>query len=284
MSTSILLRPLDESTRMTLADVVAATGAIGIHACLIGAQARVIWLEHVHGLKAGRATEDTDFAIQVEDWAQFEALSRHLTDHCSWFRRSRQGQRFVSSSGRIVDLVPCGGVAVDDPVTLPPDHTHRMDVRGFELAVSESVGIEYGEGQRVRIAPLHILVLLKLVSWWDREIGKEKDAQDLVTLLRSYADTDADNLLALDAHLGLYDAEDDQKHRGARLVGRLIASAADDATLALVRAILADELDEDGSLRLVSQVAPAMTGDPAHRAQVAFALISALLRGLDEGS
>ena len=267
---------------MTLGDVVSATGALGIHACLIGAQARVIWLEHVHGLRPRRATTDTDFVIQVDDWARFDALTTHLIEHCSWTKDPKQGQRFESGSGRIVDLVPCGGVAVDDAVTLPPDHTHRMDVRGFELALSESVALEYGDGQSVLIAPIHVLALLKIVSWWDRESGQEKDAEDLETLLRSYADTEADELLLLEDHLDLYEVEEDHERRGARLVGRVIAAVAGESTLALVRQILSDELDDNGNLRLASQMAEGLSGDPDARTEVAYELLDALARGLSD--
>ncbi|MEE4383231.1 MAG: hypothetical protein V2J02_14620 [Pseudomonadales bacterium] len=284
MSTYALKKPLDESTHATLRELFEAAEAMGVQVCLIGAQARILWLTHIHGLEAARATRDTDFAVQIDDWEQFAALSAHLIDHHGWRKDLKQSQRFFSATDQMVDLVPCGGVAVGDEISWPPDHAHRMDVRGFELTMSEGVHIDVGDGCQVTIAPLHVLALLKVISWWDRGTAAEKDAVDLIALLRSYADAEAHDLLTLDEHLDLYELEDDHEQRGARLVGRLIAAAAETATLDLARRVLEEGIDESGSMKLVSQAAEALTGDIDTRTEAAYGLLTALGRGLNERS
>lgn len=281
MSTFTLKKPLDDETRKTLRELCEATAALDVQACLIGAQARVIWLEHIHDRSADRATSDTDFAIQINDWAQFEDLSKHLIEQCRWRKDQKQAQRFFSSGGRIVDLIPCGGVAESHQVSFPPEHTHRMDVRGFELALSEGV-LLFVDDCPMMIAPLHVLVLLKIISWWDRESGKEKDAEDLVSLLSSHADTEALDMLALNEHADLYEQEDDHELRGARLVGRLIAMAADESTLSLADTILRDALDEGGAMKLVLQAARAIPGDIDSATDRALDLFESLLNGLSD--
>lgn len=282
MSTYELMKPLDDDVAQTLDELSNAAEQLGIRTCLIGAQARVIWLEHVHGMRADRATQDTDFAVHIDDWDQFESLGTLLMESFGWRKDGKQAQRFYSAADRMVDLVPCGDVAEEDAITWPPDHSHRMDVRGFELAMSEGVHIEYDEGREVTIAPLHVLVLLKLVSWWDRASGQEKDAEDLAALLRSYADTDADRLLELDEHIDLYELEDDHECRGARLAGRLIGVAAEDHTLELAMDILEVESDADGDLRLALQCSEALPGDEDKRIDRALDLLSSLRDGIDD--
>lgn len=279
MSTFTLKKPLDDETRTTFRELFEATEALGIRACLIGAQARVIWLEHVHDRSADRATSDTDFVIQIDDWTQFEVLSNHLIENCGWRKDQKQSQRFFSSVGRMVDLVPCGGVADDHQISWPPEFSHQMDVRGFELAFSEGVLFSVDDCQ-LTIAPLHVLVLLKIISWWDRETGQEKDAEDLVSLLSSYADTEAYDMLELHEHADLYELEDDHELRGARLGGRLIAVGAAESTLNLAIAILSDALNEEGSMKLVSQAARAIPGDFDEATDRALVLIESLQKGL----
>lgn len=284
MNTFVLKKPLDDATRSTLRELFESAEAKDVQACLIGAQARVIWLEHIHDLRAARATRDTDFAVQLDDWDQFAALTDHLIATHGWRKDSRQSQRLFSAADRMVDLVPCGGVAEGGEISWPPDHAHRMDVRGFELAMSEGVHIDLGDGCQVTIAPLHVLALLKIISWWDRGTAAEKDAEDLILLLRSYADTDAEDLLILEEHIDLYEREDDHERRGARLVGRLIAAAAEATTLDLARSILEAGLDESGSMGLVMQASEALTGEIDARTDAAYELLSALGRGLNDPS
>ena len=284
MNTFALKKPLDDAARRTLYELFEAAETLGVQACLIGAQARVIWLEHIHELEAARATRDTDFAVQIDDWDQFAALSDLLVGEHGWRKDPKQYQRFFSAADQMVDLVPCGGVAEGDEISWPPDHAHRMDVRGFELAMSEGAHIDVGDGLLVTIAPLHVLALLKVISWWDRGTASEKDAEDLISLLRNYADTDAGELLTQDENLDLYDLEEDHEHRGARLVGRIIANAAEVDTRDLARTIIDGGLDENGSMSLVTQAAEALTGDIDARTNAAYELLSALRRGLNDES
>lgn len=281
MGTYALKQPLDDDARTTLAELLEATTALNIQACLIGAQARIIWLQHIYGLTTARPTEDTDFAVQIEHWEQFEELGARLANDHQWRKDSKQAQRFYSAAGRMVDLVPCGPVAEDDVVFWPPERSHRMDVRGFELAMSDAVDVTIDEGLSIKIAPLPVLALLKLVSWWDRSHGNQKDAEDLITLLRNFADTDGATLLEAEANFDLYDLEDDHDLRGAHLLGRVVASTAEEDTLELARRILEEGIDEAGEQRLVLHGARAMPGDEASRADSAYSILMAFQRGLE---
>lgn len=123
-----------------------------------------------------------------------------------------------------------------------------------------------------------ILALLKIISWWDRTLAK--DAQDLVTMSRTFIDTVGQALMDQDHHLDLYELEDDRECRSAHLLGRIIRSAADEATLNLAVTIIDDGIDESGNQRLVLDGEAAMAAATDDRATRAYELLCALRRGL----
>jgi hypothetical protein len=72
LSDRAVLRPLAE----LLAAVRAAAGDASL--LLIGAAARDILLVHAHGINPERATEDTDVALAVGSWGEFQRLREAL--------------------------------------------------------------------------------------------------------------------------------------------------------------------------------------------------------------
>lgn len=60
------------------AAVVNAAATLGIPVFMTGAMARDLILAHGYGIDTGRRTEDVDWAMVVEGWAQFDALKHHL--------------------------------------------------------------------------------------------------------------------------------------------------------------------------------------------------------------
>lgn len=278
MTTYTLAKPLESDVRKALADIAQCTADLGLECCLIGAQARIIWLEYIHGESTARATEDADFAVNIDTWSRFDELVRALVDGKEWRKDSKQAQRLFSAQGRMVDLVPCGDVSQNGAIHWPPDHSHRMDVRGFELAIAQCLEVAVDDDLRIPIAPMPVLALLKIISWWDRTHAK--DAQDLVTMSRTFIDTLGQALMDQDEHLDLYDLEDDHECRSAHLLGRMIRSMADDATLELAVTIMADGIHEDGHQRLVLDGEAAMGAATDERATRAYELLDALRRGL----
>lgn len=278
MATYTLTKPLEDDVRATLADIAQCTADLGIACCLIGAQARIIWLENIHGASTTRATEDTDFAVNIDTWTRFDELVQALVGNKGWRKDTKQAQRLYSAKDRMVDIIPCGDVSEDGAIHWPPDRSHRMDVRGFELAVAQGVELVVDDDLRISIAPLPVLALLKILAWWDRTLAK--DAQDLVTMCRSFIDTVGQSFMDQDRHLDLYEFEDDHEHRSGHLLGRMIRSVADEATLDLAVTIIDDGINENGNQKLVLDGEAAMGAATDDRATRAYDLLSALRRGL----
>lgn len=71
-------RPIDTLTLAILREVRDVATELGLEMFLMGATARIILLEHVYGLRTGRATRDVDFAFAVENWSQFQSVKQRL--------------------------------------------------------------------------------------------------------------------------------------------------------------------------------------------------------------
>ncbi|MDZ7827756.1 MAG: hypothetical protein U5R48_19050 [Gammaproteobacteria bacterium] len=282
MSTFALSSALAVETRTTLRELGSTTAALGIVPCLIGAQARVIWLEHINGLRALRATTDTDFVIQIDTWDTFAELGDRLVQDHGWRRDPRRVQRSTVPATRWSTSYRAVEWRKATLIHWPPDHSHRMDVRGFEIALREAIELDVSPELAIRIAPLSVLVLLKLLSWSDRVDGREKDAQDLVSILKVYGDTiEARDLLVEEPNLELYELEDTDEARGARLVGRQVRQMVDESTLRLVHTILANELDPDGQQHLVLYGSKAF-GYAEDRDEQALGMLEAFKRGFED--
>jgi hypothetical protein len=129
-------------------------------------------------------------------------------------------------------------------------------------ALATAVTVRLPEGASVVVTSLPALALLKVWAWKERKyIASGKDASDLWTLLRHYADTGNEERLYGSEGEALASFGFDIEKAGAWLLGRdargVLAHGPDPAqSLASLDAILRPEVNPDGSLRLVAQMPP----------------------------
>ena len=159
---------------------------------IIGATARDILMTHVFGIDAGRATRDVDFAIALEDWPQFEAIKAALLDsgefssptaepHRLYYRMPEHGRAYP------IDLIPFGKIAdASNSIAWPPDMAVVMNVTGYREALAHALAVDTGDGVVVSVVSIPALAVLKLLAWNERGLEDNKDAQDLLFLLRNY--------------------------------------------------------------------------------------------------
>lgn len=177
---------------MVIQEIHKASKALGIPVFLVGAVARIILLENVFGLAAGRTTTDVDFAFALDDWEQFKALKNFLLTNADFEESKRITHRLLvrlpgTEHKYKVDLIPFGGVETStNTIAWPPDMTVMMNVAGYCDALAAAVIVEVSPGINMAIASLPGITILKLFAWADRGQENPKDAIDLVLLLRSY--------------------------------------------------------------------------------------------------
>lgn len=162
---------------------------LGIPYVVVGASARDLVLHYGYGATIKRATADIDFGIQVPDWETFEAIRHKLIE--SGFEETKTSHR-LNYDGMKIDLVPFGSVQDEEAkIAWPPKGDVVMNVLGFQEAVENIVNVIIQEdlGIEIPVVMPPGLSLLKIICWTDRDVDlKDKDAKDLLYLLKSYGD------------------------------------------------------------------------------------------------
>lgn len=71
-------RPVDPLTLAVLRAIAGTTRELGLPYFVAGAMARDIVLTNVFGIDTGRATQDVDLAVALENWDQFKIIKEKL--------------------------------------------------------------------------------------------------------------------------------------------------------------------------------------------------------------
>ena len=148
---------------------------------IVGATARDIIFEHQFDIKPSRATIDIDIGVIVSGWDQFELLKDELLS-LREFSPSKQKQRLLYEDNFPVDIIPFGTIATEDgSITWPPDHENRMSIVGFQECYQHAISVKLSSIPElvVKVVSLAGLALLKLISWDDNPVRRNKDAPDL---------------------------------------------------------------------------------------------------------
>ena len=237
---------------------------------LIGATAREIILRHVFGLRPGRRTLDVDFAIAVRDWQHFQDLKTALIEEAGFVAVPNAVQRvkFPGPPPIVIDLVPFGGVEdAAGAIAWPPDGDIVMHVAGFSDALESAVQVKLDDSLTIPVVSIPVLIVLKLFAWLDRRQQNNKDADDIFTILRQYADAGNEDRLYGD-HLVLLEEEGfDFELAGARLAGIDAAAVSSDQTRMRARAILISDENVDHLTRQIIATAGGLEGERAVRCE-----------------
>jgi predicted nucleotidyltransferase len=210
---------------------------------IIGATARDLLLEVHYGIGSKRATVDIDIAVFIENWDQFKNLKDALTGATD-FTPTRDIHRLLFKKRLPVDIVPFGRVAQkDDLIEWPPDGSFKMSVTGFRECYQHAVQVIISDKPElsVKVVSLAGLAILKLISWDENSVRRQKDASDLVFIIRNYLD--AGNLERLfEEAPDIVDSSDYEYEAGsARLLGRDISKIAYTSTIEKLIEILKRE-------------------------------------------
>lgn len=255
---------LDLSDRFDLKPLAAvvralqpAAAASGSRFFLMGAAARDLMLQHVHGIAPKRITEDVDFGVMVENWEAFHTLRNALLASGAFQAAAGKAlHKLLHKSTRLpLDIVPFGGVErADRTIAWPPTQDEVFDCFGAKEALEASVAVLLPGEVKVQCASIPALALLKITAWRDRKLTHPgRDAVDLGLYMSSYLDCGNMDRAATE-HQDLYAAADfDHEATGSRLLGRDIAKLLDHQAITRMLEILTPETDPDGALVLVQQ-------------------------------
>lgn len=178
------IKPVDAITVEVVHEIEKVSKTLGLELLLVGAQAKVILLENIHGLNPGRATGDIDFAFVVESWDQYNQIKQKLIATGKFRELPKEKQRLLYKSSLIehdfiVDIIPFGAVQDDkDRIAWPPEMDVVMSVCGYQEAFESALLVELNADLAIKVVSLAGLAILKIFAWSERGTATEnKDAE-----------------------------------------------------------------------------------------------------------
>lgn len=240
------IKPVGELTVEVVRAVRKATDALSVELLLVGAQAKAILLENIHGLNPGRATGDIDFAFAVESWDQFNQIKQSLIDTGKFKELPKVKQRLVYQSsliehGFVVDIIPFGKVQDNNNmIAWPPELDVVMSVSGYQEALEPALLVELDDNLTIKVVSLAGLAILKIFAWSERgTVTENKDALDLLTLLRTYHEAgNADRIYEVPEPEVLESMNYNPELMGAWLLGYDAAAIVDKSTIETIAVLI----------------------------------------------
>jgi predicted nucleotidyltransferase len=223
---------------------------------VVGATARDIILSEGYGIEVGRATGDIDLGVQVPDWPGYEQLKDGLIRTGKFRRDKKQAQRLIYEEQFPIDVIPFGAITEPDGcLSWPTEPDTTMSTLGFEETYHNSIAVRIRANPvlDIQFVSLPGLAVLKIISWNDNQLRSDKDAHDLLLLMRTYLD--AGNQDRLWSEEGDLVGEDfDYVRAGSRLLGRDIATILSPDIKVVVVKILEKETGRQNKYRLVEKM------------------------------
>jgi len=172
----IELTPGQESDIQELTDVCRA---MQVELVVIGATAYRMFVDDPY-----RETLDVDIAVAV-DLDDFPDLVRRLNSR-GWHQSDRREHRWTGASGAIIDLIPAGPRLRAKRELIWPQSGLTMGLMGFDHVFNEPVAKNLPSGLILKVIPLHVFALLKIVAFLEGREEREKDIRDIGALLEKY--------------------------------------------------------------------------------------------------
>ena len=270
-------------TRTIYRDIHAAAKSVGADWLVVGATARDMVYQAAFNVKITRATADIDFAIHVDDWETFSAITKSLVDEYG-FSRTRLAHRFELPDSKIwVDIIPFGAIAGDDGKYRWPDEPEtEISTLGLQEGLDTAITCQISDDPVLNLKVVHpaVLIMIKIISWRDRKHYKRTDAQDVAYAMSYYTQL-GDNHMRVYDDSSLYEGDLDMGTVGARLAGRDLASLAPGATLDSVRQFVQQEIDRGNESEFLADMMRGSTRLFADESQYADLLPNFAL-GIDE--
>lgn len=158
---------------------------------VVGARARDIAMKLMKGDEPKRRTEDLDVAIAIDNWQTYDDICQTLQNN--HFKQYRNTQKFYYKGDNEdidfeVDIVPFGNIAIDEKISWPPEGNPVMSVKCFQDVMKGAITVDVNNIVKVKMAPLCGQFLIKLDTWNDRHTATDKDAEDMLFIMKNYLD------------------------------------------------------------------------------------------------
>lgn len=223
---------------------------LGVDMVVIGAIAYHIWIDD-----PWLSTNDIDIAVTLE-LNQYDHLASVLRAH-RWNPDGKVEHRWYTPTNCIVDILPAGKTLLADGQIRWPEAERAMSLVGFKHVFSRAIEKEPAPGLIVRVIPVNVYALRKIVAYLDRPAERVKDLENLASLLHQY---EAEGERRFDNEIIEWGYQ--YSDAGAYLLGRDLGLICDDAEAQVVMRFVQEAQDEDSMtfIRLV-RYAPTISGE-----------------------
>jgi len=223
---------------------------------VIGATARDI-IMNIHGEMSDRATRDLDLAIAISNWESYSEVEKGIVKIEGFKKDTEQKQRFLYLDVFPVDIVPFGEIRKkSDKIFWPPDESVALTVLGFEEVQKSTDKVVIDDSLSIEVASLDGIFILKLISWVDRNLDNNKDADDLAFIINNYLNINEKRVIE-EHYDEIYLSENFNSNiAGAKLLGIDIAKILSDnqETRHAIINILETEISKAEESKLINQV------------------------------
>lgn len=187
----------------------------------------------------------------------------------------------ISPEGIEVDLLPFGGIEIDDELTFEGTGLTSIKSNGFmEIHESGISAFDLDTGHNFRVATLPSIVLLKFIAYDDRPENRGKDPGDVINIIFHFFDLQSDFIY--DHHSDLFGRTGDPslEQIAARVIGREIKKTiiGNHDLLKRLLGILEVHLKQKEKSGLIRN----MVNESGSNVEVILQLLVALLEGINE--
>ena len=125
-----------------------------------------------------RTTRDLDLVLVIDS----EAFPGPLLEEPGWRRSPVLEHAWTSPGGALLDLLPVSARDLEASVMVWPESGRTMTLVGFRHLPHGARTLPVTEGVDVTVAGLHVIALLKMVSFFDQPYERRRDLMDLAHL------------------------------------------------------------------------------------------------------
>jgi predicted nucleotidyltransferase len=240
---------------------------LGVDLVLIGAMAYRTWIDD-----PGRHTLDIDVAVAI-DLDEFGYLTQALSS-AGWKQEDKMEHRWTTLEGVRIDLLPAGPKLRKRSVLEWPISGMQMSLTGFEHVFRDSVPTSVAPHFSLKVIPLHVLALLKIVAYSENPERRQKDLMDFAAILKRYDPEDSRRF-----GLDILDTGLDYDLVGAYLIGRDLIPICSPEESLIVNGFIGKVRDRDSpTFRLFRRSIESEFDEP--KRSLALVLIEAFAQGL----
>jgi predicted nucleotidyltransferase len=149
--------------------------------CLIGASALGAHMDCYW-----RQTYDLDVTVAVS----VDELTEKINGLTDWIQHPKLEHQWTSPGNVHIDILPAGPDSERENPLIWPKSRQVMQLRGFRLVFQHAKPMTLAPNLYFYVAPLHVIVFLKIISYLDRPFDRERDLQDLAFVLEEYLPPD----------------------------------------------------------------------------------------------